>query len=602
MCLFVKIVNMRTYLRVLSFVKPYWWLFLLSIFCSIFLALTSGASLGMISPFLNAVFQNRPFEGVDILTRLNRFILKDDPFDTLKRLCAIIIVVFFFKGLFTYLHKYLTILVEQHVVKDVRNKIYSHLHALSLSFFHKEKVGTITSRVTNDVQFIRGSFNEGLSTLVKESLALVIYASIVIWMSWRLALLSLLVIPFCVGLIVFLSKRLRRWSTKIQEKMADVTTTLTETVSGIKVVKAFSMEHFEIKKFFRNTWDYFKAFIRFQRLGILGPPLTEFFGVIAVSIILLYGGHQILVTKTLSPDRFLIFLAATLSLMHPLKSISHANVSIQRGISAGKRIFEILDTKPKVKDVEDGIELNEVHRGISVKNVNFRYDTGTEVLKNVSLKINKGDMIALVGPSGGGKSTLVDLIMRFYDPTSGSIEIDGVDLKKMKIKSLRDLMGIVTQETILFNETVFNNISYGRQGASFEEVVNVAKIANAHQFITDMPERYDTIVGERGVKLSGGERQRLAIARAILRNPPILIFDEATSALDSESERLVQEAIDRLMRGRTALVIAHRLSTVRKAKKIVVIDDGRIVEEGTHPELIRRGGLYRKLYDMQFNI
>jgi subfamily B ATP-binding cassette protein MsbA len=441
---------------------------------------------------------------------------------------------------------------------------------------------------------------DGLTTLLRESLLVLVYMAIVIWASWRLALISFGLLPLCMSIVVFLGKKLRKRSTRTQEKMAEVTSTLHETISGIKIVKAFATEQLEIDKFYKNTLDYLKAVIRFERIGVLGSPLTEFVGVIAASLILWYGGHQILVAKTLSPDRFFVFLAASLSLMHPIKRISNANSIIQHGIAAAERIFDILDERPHISDAPDAKDVDGLERSILLRDIEFEYEPGSRVLQGVTLEIKKGDVVALVGVSGAGKTTLVDLLMRFYEPVEGTVELDGVDIRKMKLASLRNIMGNVTQETILFNDTIARNIAYGKEDASRDEVVEAAKLANAHQFIMNTPDGYDTKVGERGVKLSGGERQRIAIARSILRNPQILIFDEATASLDSESERLIQQAISRLMKGRTVIVIAHRLSTVRNADKIVVLDRGRVVEHGTHNQLIEKKGLYKRLYDMQF--
>ncbi len=594
---------MKTYLRLFTYVKPYWRLFSLACIFMVLLAIASGLSISMISPFLNAIFNKEVAEmsgRFDVLSRINHYIMDSDPFVTLKRLIAFILTVFFLKGVFAYLHRYLSIIVEQKVIRDIRNHIYAHLHNLSLTFFHGERVGRLTSRVTHDVQLVKYSITDGLITLIRESLLVLVYLSIVVWASWRLALISFGVVPLCMSIIVFLGKKLKKRSARTQEKMAEVTSTLHETISGIKVVKAFATEQLEIDKFYRNTLDYFKAVIRFERIGVLGPPLTEFLGVIAASIILWYGGHQILVAKTLSPDRFFVFLAASLSLMQPIKCISNANSAIQHGIAAAERIFRVIDREPHIKEAPDAIEVAGLDRSISLQGVRFEYEKGITVLDGVTFDIRRGEVVALVGLSGAGKTTLVDLIMRFYDPVEGSIELDGTDIKTITLASLRRIMGSVTQETILFNDTVARNISYGKADATLDEIVQAAKLANAHQFIVKMPEGYSTMIGERGVKLSGGERQRIAIARSVLRNPQVLIFDEATASLDSHSERLIQEAISRLMKGRTAIVIAHRLSTVKNADRIIVLDEGRVVESGSHAELIEREGLYRRLYDMQF--
>jgi len=410
----------------------------------------------------------------------------------------------------------------------------------------------------------------------------------------------MLVVPLSVGFIILLGRKQRKRSKRIQEKMADVTSILQESISGIRVVKAFAMEKFEVAKFWQKTKEYLRAYLRFEAVGLLGPPLVELLGVVVAVIILLYGGYEIWVRNSLDPARFIIFLAASLSLMKPIKRLSHANNTIQQGIAAAERIFKILDTKPEIKNEENAILLPEIRHSLAFKNVSFAYDNEGEVLKNINLEVRVGEVVAFVGPSGAGKSTLMDLIPRFYDPSEGVIEIDGVDIRRIEIHALRKLMGIVTQETFLFNDTVYNNIAYGKEDALESEVIRAAKAANAHDFVMAMPQGYETIIGERGVKLSGGERQRLAIARAILRNPAILIFDEATSALDTESELLVQGAIERLLRGRTTFVIAHRLSTIKNADRIVVLEEGKIVEIGKHEDLVNRGGLYKRLYDLKF--
>jgi len=376
---------------------------------------------------------------------------------------------------------------------------------------------------------------------------------------------------------------------------------LQETISGIRVVKAFVMEKFEIKKFTDTTRDYFKTMVKLTRVGSLAPPLTEVMGVFAAVLLLWFAGKEIL-SGTLDPGRFFLFLFAMLSLMQPIRSISHLNIDIQQGLAAAKRIFEVLDTQPKIKNYPDSIKKESLEKNVTFQNVCFSYDGNKEVLSNISFEVNAGEVVALVGPSGAGKSTLMDLLPRFYDPTSGEIKIDEINLKKIDLGTLRNLMGIVTQETILFNDTVWNNIAYGYEQASEDRVYDAARAANAHDFIMAMSQGYQTIIGDRGVKLSGGEKQRLAIARALFKNPPILIFDEATSSLDSESETLVQEAIDRLMKGRTVFVIAHRLSTIQNVDRIVVLDHGRIVQIGDHKSLMEEGGLYKRLYQMQFKI
>lgn len=571
------------------------------------LALTSGFSLGMIIPLVNALFRGGEF-GIStgyaglgwILDRINVWLASVPPMVTLGRLAALIALVYLLKGLFTYLQRYFSVVVEQGTVRDLREAIYRHLHTLSLSFFHRQRTGVLTSRITNDVVFIQGAIDKGFVTLIKESLLALVYVAIVIWASWKLAVVAILIVPLSTWMIILLGRRLRSSSHRVQEATGDIASTLTETVSGIRVVKAFSMENFEIRKFISHIRDYYRAFVRFERVSMLAGPMTEFLGVIAACIILMYGGYQILIGGELTPDRFIVFLAASLSLMQPIKRISHANSQIQQGLAASSRVFRVLDVMPEVQEVQGAARIESFKDSIVFDRVSFEYESNKRILNDINLKIGVGEVVALVGPSGAGKSTIADLVPRFYDPTEGMVTIDGIDLKKASVASLRNLMGIVTQETILFNDTVRNNIAYGRTDAGMDEVELAATAANIHDFITTLPKGYDSPIGERGVRLSGGERQRIAIARAILKNPPILILDEATSSLDSESEMLVQEALERLMEGRTSLVIAHRLSTVRRANRIIVVEDGKIAEVGTHQSLLSKKGTYKRLYDLQF--
>ncbi len=590
------------YLRLLLYIKPYRIFFILSFITMIIFALMSGFSLGIISPLVIAIFNKDGSalslfgqSNIKILNNIDKWMFELSPLVTLKRLSFLIIIIFFLKGVFQYFHLYFNCRVEQGVIKDIRNNLYRHIHSLSLSFFSRSSTGNLSSIITNDVEIVKESVSKGFIEIVRESILASIYVFIVIWASWRLAVLSILLVPLSILLIVIAGKRLRKRGTKIQEKMGDMMSTFNETISGIRIVKAFSMEHFELRKFSRNTFDYLKTVIRFETLKLAIAPLTEFLGAIAASIILLYGGYLILVSQSLSPDRFFVFLAASLSLMQPIKRVGEANSKIQRGLGAAKRIFEILDTEEKVEEYPNPIPFSGLTKQITFRNVSFKYNSGMPVLKNVSLEVKVGHVIALAGPSGAGKSTIINLIARFYDPTSGSIEIDGIDIRRLSLKSLREEIGLVTQEIILFNDTIFNNIAYGRSKISRKQVVKVSKAANAHCFIEKLPNGYDTIIGERGESLSGGEKQRISIARALLKDPPILILDEATSALDAESQSQVQEAILKLMRGRTTIVIAHRMSTIRNADLIYVIDKKTIVGCGKHDELLRKNGIYKKL-------
>jgi len=611
--------SLKIYLRLLSFLKPYWKRFASALLLMMLVAVFGGISIGMILPFVNVLFtggnlgatiEEQPsgpaltphtFGSVQVMVKhkILAFYAADSPIVTLGRICISILVIYFLKGLFTYLLAITNASIEQSIVRDVRNKLYAHLHRLSLSFFHARKTGQVISRITNDVTLIRMSLSAGFLGALRDLMLVIVYAGIVVWISWRLALVAFAVIPPITIAVSRISHRLRRYSTRAQEKMADITSVLQETISGIRVVKAFGMEEFETTKFFGHTDGYYRAFMKQQRAASLAPPMTEFLGAIGALIVLWYGGTQVLGGKLLDPDWFLLFLAMMLSIIHPAKTLTHANARIQEGIAAAKRIFRWLDTQPDIVDSEDAVDIEAINHSIEFENVSFKYED-EYVLKNVSFKVRKGQIVAIIGPSGAGKSTLVDLIPRFYDPTEGRIKIDGRDIRTITIRSLRGLMGIVTQETILFNDTVRNNIAYGLREVPLERVIEAAKAANAHDFIMALPHGYDTLIGDRGVRLSGGERQRIAIARAILKNPQVLIFDEATSSLDTEAERLVQDAIQRLMRNRTNFVIAHRLSTITNADVILVIENGRIVESGRHAELLAAGKIYRRLYDLQF--
>lgn len=591
------------YLRLLSYIKPYRTFFILSFITMIIFALMSGFSLGMISPLVITIFSKNGNalsllgeSNIRVLKIIDRWMFESSPLVALKRLSLIIILIFFLKGLFQYLHTYFNCRVEQGVIKDIRNHFYKHIHTLSLGFFSKSSTGNLSSIITNDVEIVRESVSKGFIEIVRESTLILIYTFLVIWASWQLAILSIIVVPLSILLIAKAGKKLRKRGTRIQERMGDIMATFTETISGIRIVKAFAMEHFELKKFFRNSFNYLKTVVHFEALKLSISPLTEFLGAIAASIILLYGGYLILVTQALSPDRFFVFLAASLSLMQPIKRIGAANSNIQRGLGAAKRIFEILDKEKEIKEYPDSIPFAGLTKHIRFRNVSFRYDSGSPVLNNICLEVKAGQIVAIVGPSGAGKSTIINLIPRFFEPTSGAIEIDGINLRKFSIKSLRQAIGLVTQETILFNDTIFNNIAYGRSEISRELVTKISKAANAHNFIERFPDGYDTVIGERGTTLSGGEKQRIAIARALLKDPPILIFDEATSALDAESQLLVQEAIHKLMEGRTTIVIAHRLSTIKDVDLIYVVDGGKLVGCGTHRELLQQEGIYRRLY------
>lgn len=538
----------------------------------------------------------------DLVQSFNNFVFSGDKPEVLVKICFLILAAFLFKNIFGYLQGYFMAFVEYASMKDLRDDAYKHLHKLPIGYFKSERVGNIISRFTNDVNIIQLSISTTFSNLIKEPLTIIVFLGIAISISWQLSLFAFIIVPIASLIIAWIGNKLKKQTIILQTKLADITSILQETISGVKIVKAFSMEQFENQRFMNETKSYFKLVLKTVRIRNLSSPITEILSVIIGAVIIYYGGILVLVDKTLNASEFLGFLFAIFQMMPPIKELGSVNNRIQEASAAADRIFEITDIEPHIKNIPNAIKLKDFKDEIEFKNVSFKYeDSDVKVLDNLNFKVKRGEIIALVGPSGGGKSTLADLIPRFYDPTEGQIIIDGNNIKDVTIESLRSKMGIVTQETFLFNTNIAENIAYGLKDYPIDKIIEAAKTANAHNFISEMPQGYNTIIGERGIKLSGGQRQRLTIARALLKNPEIMIFDEATSALDNESEILVQEAIERLMLNRTTFVIAHRLSTIRNATNILVLDRGRIIQQGTHDKLIsEEKGLYKKLYEMQF--
>ncbi len=570
---------MKLYFRLLTYVRPHW----------LRLALAMAAMLG-----------------VSGITALLAFLVKpvlDDIFfkqqmDMLFLLPPLIILLYAVKGALTYTHEYAMNYVGGQIITGMRNDLYRHYQSLPLAFFERTSTGMLMSRITYDVAILQGSVSTVVTNLLRDSFTIVGLVGVIFYRDWRLALIAVVVFPLAVVPLINFGRRLRRISARHQVSMARLTGYLQETLSGGLIVKAFCREEFEIKRFAKENQEYFRLRMKTIVVRALSAPVMELLGGLGIAAIVWYGGYNVIRGES-TPGTFFSFLAALLMLYAPIKGLSNVNNSLQEGLAAAGRVFEILDLPPTVTDRPQARELPVISREIHYDGVDFAYEE-RPVLFGISLRLGVGEMVALVGPSGAGKSTLVKLLPRFYDVTGGAIRIDGTDVRDVTLESLRAQIGIVTQQTILFNDTVRYNIAYGRLEASEAEIEAAARAAQAWDFIQDLPQGLETVIGEQGVMLSGGERQRLAIARALLKDPPILILDEATSALDSEAEREVQKALDNLIQGRTTLVIAHRLSTVRSADRIVVLEGGRVVEEGSHGELLAQEGLYRKLYTLQF--
>lgn len=513
--------------------------------------------------------------------------------------CILIVTFVFLSNLFRYLERLTASKVRVDVVKNIRMQIFERVSRMHIGFFNDQRKGDLISRFTNDVSEVEGAVVNGLKSVFKEPITLIVFLAILFSISVKLTLFTLIVLPVTGGIISEIVRRLKKKARLSQEALGRIVNILDEAFSGMRVINAFNARNFMLKKIDQETSFHKRVNLSISKKNELASPVSEFLGVLVVAGILYYGGHLVLGgDQEMKPSVFLLFLTIYASMIQPAKNFTNGITSLQKGTMAARRIFSVTDLEPAIRSKPGAKVLEDFNENIEFANVSFAYDRDF-VLQDINLKIEKGRTIALVGPSGGGKSTLADLIPRFYDPTAGVIKLDGVALPDYELESLRKVMGVVTQESILFNDTIFNNIAFGMENADEERVVRAARIANAHDFIMQTENGYQTTIGERGAKLSGGQRQRISIARAVLKNPPILILDEATSALDSESEKLVQEALNKLMENRTSIVIAHRLSTIVHADEIIVVQDGRIAERGRHEDLIKKSGLYRKLNEIQ---
>lgn len=579
---------MSLYKRLFTYLRPYCFRFLQAGFCMAMVALATTLIIWLIRTAVDEVL-----------------IAKDS--EKLLLVAGLLPLIYLLKGVFSYGQNYLMNQIGQAILRDIRNQLYAHIQQLSLDFFHRNSTGNLMSKITNDTSQLRVSLTQVPVQIIRDGLTLIFLLVTIFYLHWKFALITILLLPLASIPVTIYGKKMRRSGRKIQARMAELFTTLQEGITGNIISKIFCKEKQEIERFSKENSSYYSECMRWVRADISGAPIMEFLGSLAVMFLLCYGGKDV-IDGIWTTGSFFAFLSASIAAYKPVKDFTSVNSLIQQGVACAERIFELLDEQTTVIEKKGAKELPPFQREIVYQNVSFSYGDGPNILKKINLKIRKGEILAIVGPSGSGKTTLTQLLPRLFDPQEGAIFIDSEDLRNVTLKSLRKQIGIVTQETILFNETVKYNIAYGSLEENFsperirhEQIEEAARIANAHEFISELPNQYETVIGEKGIRLSGGQRQRLAIARAVLKNPPILILDEATSSLDTESERLVQEAIERLMEHRTVLVVAHRLSTVRRADRIIVLQDGQIIEEGNHEKLMGMTGSYKKLYELQIH-
>ncbi len=599
--------------KILRFAVPYKRFGFLNIFFNILYALFSALSFAALIPMLDVLFDKTrkvyempAYEGIgglkDYLQAYINYQVTsfsgDDDMKGLVLVIGLVLLLFLFKNLFNYLAMYFITFLRNGVLKDIRNAMYRKIVELPVAFYSEKRKGDVIARITSDVLEIQHSFLSILELIVREPLTILFTISVMFFISVKLTLFVFIFIPIAGLIISYIGKSLKRKSDRVQREQGQFLSIVEETLGGLRVIKAFNAEHRFYNTFKASTWRFFKYSNILLNRQNLASPTGEFLGILVIGVLLWFGGKMVLVEQTLDASSFIAYMGLAYNILTPAKAISKASYGVKKGNAAAERVLEILESENPIREPAHPIEKTDLKEGLSLEGVFFKYENDY-VLRNFNLQVSKGQMVALVGQSGSGKSTIANLVTRFYDVTEGAIKLDGTDLREMSKKSLRNLMGLVTQDSILFNDTVKNNIGLGKANATEEEIIAAAKIANAHEFITALPMGYDTNIGDSGNKLSGGQKQRLSIARAVLKNPPIMILDEATSALDTESERLVQDALEKMMINRTSIVIAHRLSTIQNAHAIVVLQQGEVVEKGTHAELMALNGTYYNLVAMQ---